>query len=149
MKKYLTALVAFAALMLGEAKADDTALIYSRDITGLGATITPVDAFSNQIYITASTVSYNTTCGSVSPVLVCFSPGSAGNFRVRANGSGVPTTTDSVTSGTAWVTNPNCREVGTPNGVYRAYTVSGSAFSAFAVWSDTVGNVIPYTCYGR
>ena len=128
----------------------DAPLIYQKDVHGENSGYPKASEFTNAIYISSTAQSFNTTCGTVgSPTLVCFYPGSTGNFKVKPNGSGVPTSNSTVTDGSAWEPNLTCRGVGAEVGVYFPQKINGSPFSHFAVWSDTVGNEVVYTCYGR
>lgn len=109
----------------------------------------PVEGYKNGIFISTTTVSFNTTCGNVREVVqICFDPSDADIF-VRANGSGVPSPTTTITNGSDWTKNPTCREVGSPTGTYYAYTVSGTPFTHFAVWSANTNHKVTYSCFGR
>lgn len=113
--------------------------VYSVDRNGKTDWVLGTTLFVNELD-TGPTASKQATCPA-GATRIKFEPGVTGDFRTKANGSGVPATPP-VTDGSGWDNNPaELLMINVP--------VSGTAITAYAVWSATPSNTVPYKCYGN
>lgn len=112
---------------------------YQADRSGRSGTHLHMSQYTNQA-VTGPSASVSATCPDVATKVIFQPAETAGNYRLKANGSGVPGST-AVTDGTGWMKNWSA-----PLDIN--VSVSGTTISSYAVWTS-VSDTVPYTCFAR
>lgn len=141
MMKALSLAVALAASLLAAvASAQEVGPFgYKVDRQGRSDWVMNATLYTNEA-VAGPSAAVSATCPS-NARYIKFDPGTAGDFRTKANGSGTPGAV-AVTNGTGW--RNNVAELQPINS-----KVSGTTVASYAVWSAIPSNTVPYACYAE
>lgn len=135
---FVAALVLTGALVLPVAAAGPSTLNVIVDGQRRNTTSVGPRLYVNEAYMTSAAASVQATCPA-GTYYIQFFPGSAGDFFVKANGSGVPGAA-TVSDGTGWLMNlADISPINQP--------IEGVNITAYAVQSNVVPNKVSYACF--